>query len=86
MVAAVSITRIDTRRANCATRRSARMMRRGRRMLALALVLEGKSRSEAARAVAWTGRFYAIGCTAITPKVWKGCTMNRSWGEAEAFP
>jgi hypothetical protein len=39
-----------------------------RRMLALALVLEGKSRGEAARSCGMDRQFCAIGCTATMPQ------------------
>ena len=42
--------------------------RAARRMLALALVLEGSSREAAARAAGMTGRPCATGCTATTRK------------------
>jgi hypothetical protein len=69
MPTAVSITRGDYTAAEL--RREAKRTVEAdvaRHMLALALVLEGKSRGEAARPAGWIGRFYAIGCTATLPK------------------
>jgi hypothetical protein len=70
MVAAVAITRKDyTAEQLRAAAKRTKDAGTARRMLALALVLEGKSRIEAATSAAWTVKFYAIGYIAITLKV-----------------
>ena len=49
-----------------------------RRMLALALVLEGRSRDEAARSCGWIGRRCVTGCTATTRLGWPACPIDRA--------
>ena len=77
-MAAVAVTRTELTAAQL--RRAATRTQdanAARRMLALALVMEGKSRSELRRRAGWTGRPCAIGCTATTPRVWRGFRTDR---------
>jgi hypothetical protein len=84
MVAAVAITRKDyTAEQLRAAAKRTKDAGTARRMLALALVLEGKSRIEAATSAAWTVKFYAIGYIAITLKVSRDFVTDRSRSEAE---
>ena len=72
MVRPVEITRLDLPAS--ALREEAARTRDGavvRRLLALALILEGHSRAEAARLTAWTVRPCATGCIATTPRAWQ---------------
>ncbi len=48
-----------------------------RRMLALALVLDGRSRADAARSCGMTGRPCATGCIASMSTGWRACLTAR---------
>lgn len=66
---AITITRRDLSSAELRTAAGkTKDARAARRMLALALVLEGADRTTAARRCGWTGRRFGTGCTATTPK------------------
>jgi len=57
-----------------------------RRMLALALVLEGSSRGEAARHAGMTGRPCATGFTATTPRASPACVTGLARGRSRGSP
>jgi len=82
-MAAVAITRTELTAAQL--RRAATRTQdanAARRMLALALVMEGKSRSEAAAACGMDRQTLATGCTATMPRVWRG-RVGRQFEQAD---
>ena len=87
MVAAVAITRLDYTASQLrGEAKRADDADAARRMLALALVLEGKPRSEAAISCGMDRQILAIGCIATTPKVWLGCTTKPRRGRSRSSP
>ena len=86
MGAAVQIARLDLDAAGL--RRAAARTRDGaasRRMLALALVLEGASRTDAARVAGMDRQTLRDWCTATTSKGWRDC-RPAGRGRAQAVP
>jgi hypothetical protein len=77
MVAAVAITRMDFTATDLREGRSVQMtpMRRAA-CWRWRWCWKANRAAKRRAAAAWTGRFYAIGSTAITPKVCKACTIE----------
>ena len=81
MGAAVAMTRLDLTAGEL--RRAARKEKNStvaRRILALALVLEGSDRKKAAESCGMDRQTLRDRCIVITPKAWRDCGRANRWG------